>query len=153
LSTVLAHASGEWISSDWPVCSIRDTAAPHRMGAALAYARRYALFTLVGIAGEDDLDAPDLVAPTPEGPGTAGTGAGQANGSGGSLGRPFSGRASRTSAQPTSVLPPEQSAHMREQLLAEVAALSSADEAVAWAQQAIGVKNTLIAADAQLLEE
>ena len=30
------------------------------MGAALTYARRYALFTLVGIAGEDDLDAPDL---------------------------------------------------------------------------------------------
>jgi hypothetical protein len=28
------------------------------MGAALTYARRYALFTLVGIAGEDDLDAP-----------------------------------------------------------------------------------------------
>ena len=31
------------------------------MGAALTYARRYALFTLVGIAGEDDLDAPDLL--------------------------------------------------------------------------------------------
>jgi hypothetical protein len=36
------------------------------MGAALTYARRYALFTLVGIAGEDDLDAPDLTDPTPE---------------------------------------------------------------------------------------
>ena len=34
------------------------------MGAALTYARRYALFTLVGIAGEDDLDAPDLATPT-----------------------------------------------------------------------------------------
>jgi hypothetical protein len=34
------------------------------MGAALTYARRYALFTLVGIAGEDDIDAPDLNAPT-----------------------------------------------------------------------------------------
>src|SRR6516162_7438765 len=64
LSTVLAHASGEWIASDWPVCAIGDTAAPHRMGAALTYARRYALFTLVGIAGEDDLDAPDLQSPT-----------------------------------------------------------------------------------------
>ena len=64
LTTVLAHASGEWIASDWPVCPISDTATPHRMGAALTYARRYALFTLVGIAGEDDLDAPDLVAPT-----------------------------------------------------------------------------------------
>src|SRR5262249_47791957 len=62
LSTVLAHASGEWIASDWPVCAISETAAAHRMGAALTYARRYALFTLVGIAGEDDLDAPDLIA-------------------------------------------------------------------------------------------
>src|SRR4029077_618258 len=56
----LAHSSGEWMSSDWPVCPVSETAAPHRMGAALTYARRYALFTLVGIAGEDDLDAPDL---------------------------------------------------------------------------------------------
>src|SRR6202162_1708974 len=65
LSTVLAHASGEWIASDWPICAISETTAPHRMGAALTYARRYALFTLVGIAGEDDLDAPDLHAPLP----------------------------------------------------------------------------------------
>src|SRR5215218_1789864 len=60
LTTVLAHASGEWVSSEWPVCLLNETAAPHRMGAALTYARRYGLFTLVGIAGEDDLDAPDL---------------------------------------------------------------------------------------------
>jgi ERF superfamily len=57
LTTVLAHASGEWIASDWPVCAVSDMAAPRRMGAALTYARRYALFTLVGIDGEDDLDA------------------------------------------------------------------------------------------------
>ena len=62
LTTVLAHSSGEWISSDWPVCQISDIASAQRMGAALTYARRYALFTLVGIAGEDDLDAPDLSA-------------------------------------------------------------------------------------------
>src|SRR5215472_17488516 len=68
LTTLLAHASGEWVSSDWPVCHVGETAAPHRMGAALTYARRYALFTLVGIAGEDDLDAPDLpVSPQTEG--------------------------------------------------------------------------------------
>src|ERR1700726_2019850 len=64
LTTVLAHSSGEWVSSDWPVCPISETAAPHRMGAALTYARRYALFTMVGIAGEDDLDAPDLPVPS-----------------------------------------------------------------------------------------
>src|SRR3984957_19542284 len=66
LTTVLAHASGEWIASDWPVCAVTDAAEPHRMGAALTYARRYALFTLVGIAGEDDLDAPDLLPPGPK---------------------------------------------------------------------------------------
>jgi hypothetical protein len=60
LSTVLAHSSGEWIASDWPICPIAETERPQRMGAALTYARRYSLFTLVGIAGEDDLDAPDL---------------------------------------------------------------------------------------------
>ena len=60
LTTVLAHSSGEWLSSEWPVCAMSETASPRRMGAALTYARRYALFTLVGIAGEDDLDAPDL---------------------------------------------------------------------------------------------
>src|SRR5215472_4092563 len=63
LTTILAHASGEWIASDWPVCPVAETERPHRMGAALTYARRYALFTLVGIAGEDDLDAPDLISP------------------------------------------------------------------------------------------
>jgi predicted phage-related endonuclease len=72
LTTILAHASGEWISSDWPVCPVTETAAPHRMGAALTYARRYALFTLVGIAGEDDLDAPDLVGA--RGPASVGNG-------------------------------------------------------------------------------
>src|SRR3984893_13227605 len=66
LTTILAHSSGEWVSSEWPVCQIADIASAQRMGAALTYARRYALFTLVGIAGEDDLDAPDLgAAPKP----------------------------------------------------------------------------------------
>src|SRR5215471_13573977 len=73
LTTILAHASGEWIASEWPVCPVAETAVPHRMGAALTYARRYALFTLVGIAGEDDLDAPDLMG----GVGPARTGNGQ----------------------------------------------------------------------------
>jgi hypothetical protein len=65
LTTTLVHGSGEWIASDWPVCPITETATPQRMGAALTYARRYALFALVGIAGEDDLDAPDLTIPVP----------------------------------------------------------------------------------------
>jgi hypothetical protein len=60
LTTMLAHSSGEWLSSEWPVCAVTETASPHRMGAALTYARRYALFTLVGIAGEDDTDAEQI---------------------------------------------------------------------------------------------
>jgi hypothetical protein len=60
LTTILAHSSGEWVSSEWPVCQITEISSAQRMGAALTYARRYALFTLVGIAGENDLDAPDL---------------------------------------------------------------------------------------------
>src|SRR5262249_3869702 len=60
LTTVLAHSSGEWVSSEWPVCQISDIASAQRIGAALTYARRYALFALVGIAGADDLDGPDL---------------------------------------------------------------------------------------------
>jgi len=85
LTTVLAHASGEWIASDWPVCPIAETANPQRMGAALTYARRYALFTLVGIAGEDDLDAPDIATPTSktiEPDGTTWSGLGPLNGHG-----------------------------------------------------------------------
>src|SRR6201996_9261637 len=66
LTTVLAHVSGEWVSSDWPVCPVSETSVPHRLGAALTYARRYALFTLVGIAGEDDMDAPELPSPSSE---------------------------------------------------------------------------------------
>src|ERR1022692_554122 len=65
LTTVLLHTSGEWISSDWPVCRLSETSAPRRMGAALTYARRYALFSMVGIAGEDDLDPPPDVTRDP----------------------------------------------------------------------------------------
>ena len=34
LTTVLAHASGEWIASDWPVCAVSEQL--HRV----AWARR-----------------------------------------------------------------------------------------------------------------
>src|SRR3954463_11854603 len=65
LTTTLAHGSGEWVAASWPVCRTADMANPKLMGAALTYARRYGLFTLVGIAGDDDLDAPELVAVQP----------------------------------------------------------------------------------------
>jgi hypothetical protein len=65
LTTTIAHGSGEWISGLWPVCTMADLAHPKLMGAALTYARRYCLFTMVGLAGEDDLDAPDLLPAKP----------------------------------------------------------------------------------------
>jgi hypothetical protein len=70
LTTTLAHGSGEWVAASWPVCRAADMTNPKLMGAALTYARRYGLFTLVGLAGEDDLDAPEL----PQLPETNGTG-------------------------------------------------------------------------------
>jgi ERF superfamily len=152
LTTVLAHSSGEWISSDWPVCPVSETAAPHRMGAALTYARRYALFTLVGIAGEEDVDAPDLAAPEPQGSGQAPVHRDRTNGTGASAS--FGVRSNRASSpQLKALLPPTQSATLREQLLHELAALRSADEAAAWAQRTLPAKNTLVASDARLLED
>jgi hypothetical protein len=148
LTTVLAHASGEWIASDWPVCRLADTATPHRMGAALTYARRYALFTLVGIAGEDDLDAPDLN-PQPQQEGGAGAETRHPH----SVGRrrpPGEGGNRKNGFRPT--LNPTTSAALRDQLVREVADLSSSAEAARWARTALGAKNTLTASDARLLE-
>jgi len=158
LSTVLAHASGEWIASDWPICAISETAVPHRMGAALTYARRYALFTLVGIAGEDDLDAPDLLSPTaPEtkSDGPAGNEKDRLNGGQGQSNRQGSGRhrakASSTPSRP--VLEPEASAALREKLTAELEGVSSREEAANWAHRVLGAKNSLTAADAKYVEQ
>jgi hypothetical protein len=162
LTTLLAHSSGEWVSSDWPVCPVGDTAAPHRMGAALTYARRYSLFTLVGIAGEDDLDAPDLVGNQVTDQASAGTlGSGRPDKSnGGAPGSAVdhSGRTRRGSTRDPHVmkgpteLTPEQSAAVRDRLVGEVASLSSAD-AASWAQEGIKVRNRLTASDAKLVEE
>jgi ERF superfamily protein len=148
LTTVLAHASGEWIASDWPVCPIAEMASPHRMGAALTYARRYALFTLVGIAGEDDLDAPDVATYAPATGRHTDPRQDSVPARGGRNG-PLRGIVKNAIA----VLDPDQSAALRHKLLAEVANLTSAEFAVTWATGALGAKNTLIAADAKLLEE
>jgi hypothetical protein len=162
LTTMLAHASGEWIASDWPVCPIAELANPQRMGAALTYARRYALFTLVGIAGEDDLDAPELYAPPPR------TGVGETGAADQGGGNPAAmtndlrlpsrshgnGRlrgAERTLSAP--VLSPDQSAALRDRLLGEVAGLHSQESATNWAQGALAAKNRLNAEDAKLLEK
>jgi hypothetical protein len=156
LTTTLAHASGEWIASDWPVCPIAETANPQRMGAALTYARRYALFTVVGIAGEDDLDAPDLC----DGPRSPTSSADEH-----SLTsrdgqprvpprKPGNGHPRNSiHGQRPAPLEPEQSAALRKKLLTELGTITSADLAAIWAQEALTAKNSLTAADAKLVED
>ena len=159
LTTVLAHASGEWIASDWPVCAISETATPHRMGAALTYARRYALFTLVGIAGEDDLDAPDLVAPTgsasaTEKPDILNQNGRLSGGQGhGGPRTPVRRNGKNFSIPAKATLEPDKSAALRDQLVSELEALTTVDAATTWAHRILGAKNTLTAADARRVEE
>jgi ERF superfamily len=155
LTTVLAHASGEWIASDWPVCAVSETATPHRMGAALTYARRYALFTLVGIAGEDDLDAPDLNTPTNKTPSPETSKApsnGQFNGAQHKASLPGR-RDSNVRVQAKPILEAKASAQLRDRLIAEIHALASSDDAAIWAHKILAEKNTLIAEDAQVFEK
>jgi hypothetical protein len=159
LTTVLAHASGEWIASDWPVCAVADTATPRRMGAALTYARRYALFTLVGIAGEDDLDAPDLLPPeqqtsTPNQPKAGGNSRPNGDGHTHAPQRPAirrNGKLQSIPGEPT--LGTEASAALRDRLVAELSDLACGDDAAIWAHRSLVEKNKLTAVDAQVVEE
>src|SRR5262249_45727431 len=154
LTTVLAHASGEWIASDWPVCPIAETANPQRMGAALTYARRYALFTPVGLAGEDDLDAPDLCKGPQSSPAAdrlVGSDRGQT--------RPPSQLRGNGQARGAMkgehrvILSSDDSANLRKTLLVGLTAITSLDAAEDWARQALDSKNKLIATDAKLVED
>ncbi len=146
LTTLLAHASGEWISSDWPVCPTSEMAMPHRMGAALTYARRYALFALVGIAGEDDLDAPDILNQPDQ-----------------TIERPGDAKESTPNRKPASgpihkwrqnkpVLATDASAALRGQLIAEMQQLKDGEELALWAHRQLPAKNTLTADDACAVE-
>jgi hypothetical protein len=148
------------------------------MGAALTYARRNALFALVGIAGEDDLDAPDLVAPTPQTKSSGSDRARRATAPNGRLNagqrivdsrtpverpsRTFSLAAVKTDTA-TNLRPPtklefklsaEQSALLRDQMIGELNELGTGDEAARWAKRRYPDKNTkLNAADADHIEK
>src|ERR1700722_14790254 len=157
LTTLLAHASGEWIASDWPVCSVIETDTPHRMGASLTYARRYALFTLVGIAGEDDLDAPDLGAPISQKsePAKPKTSSHKTNGSAPPAAAvpAITLRKGQETRSANPALAADLSASLRQQLLAEITDLHSSDDAAIWAHRSMKQKNALATADAQMVEE
>jgi ERF superfamily len=154
LTTTLAHGSGEWIASDWPVCPIAETANPQRMGAALTYARRYALFTLVGIAGEDDLDAPNLC----DGPASSSLSASDRSFKPTDdqprmpARTPGDGHARGAGKGQIVALDPEQSAALREKPLTEVGNIPSADFAATWAHEALTAKNSLTASDTKVVE-
>jgi len=152
LTTLLAHSSGEWIASDWPVCSVADRATPHRMGAALTYARRYALFTLVGIAGEDDIDAPDLDIPRhPPRPERRDNSGGTTTGGVGPSYHsttPDRGSGAMRKGDSRAALGPDQSRSLRDRLLGELAAVESAEAITVWAHQNLSAKSSLTTSDA-----
>ena len=140
LTTTLVHASGEWE----PVCPVSETAAPHRLGAALTYARRYALFTLVGIAGEDDLDAPDLSPAVPPAAPSVSRAPSRLLQSGEKRARPERLKA-------TSPLPDDSEKNWH-QLISELEQRNEPDAFATWAQRALPLKNQLSIADAQAVE-
>jgi hypothetical protein len=163
LTTILVHASGEWISSDWPVCPVSETAAPHRLGAALTYARRYALFTLVGIAGEDDLDAPDLP-PAADGLSVAQIGPPKADQNVGQLQSPSPGSGATRASQVAEARgrsnrtrPPTLAAsasdRLRSHLVSALEQLNETEALADWAHRALPLKNQLSTADAQAVED
>jgi hypothetical protein len=161
LTTTLAHSSGEWVASDWPVCPVAELANPQRMGLALTYARRYALFTLAGIAGEDDLDAPDLCAdpsalgsvpsvPSVPSDAPVHTGHVQPSVSRREPGN-GNGRGIRKK-EPRIMFGPDQSAKLRDKMLLEISKLASSDLTMDWAKQGLAAKNSLMGSDAKLVE-
>jgi hypothetical protein len=169
LTTTLAHSSGEWVSSDWPVCPVSETASPHRMGAALTYARRYALFTLVGIAGEDDLDAPDLNGGLGALPHAAGSGGPDQHVTADPVPASPPDAAIPASSTPSSaamsdygrrkpvrpprvLLPVDHSLALREKLISELKEFTDTDALTIWAQRILSLKNQLTTSDAQGLE-
>jgi len=158
LTTTLCHSSGEWVGSTWPVCSVDEIASPKRMGAALTYARRYALFALAGIAGEDDLDAPDLNAPEPL---ETWTKKSLVNGQTRPAGRrthtgqksPFVRVAEAAFDTANPALKGQLSAVLRDQLLGQIKEIHSVESATIWARRTLPAKNTLSAADARQVED
>jgi hypothetical protein len=158
LTTTLCHSSGEWVGSTWPVCSVDEIASPKRMGAALTYARRYALFALAGIAGEDDLDAPDLNALEPL---ETRTKKSLVNGQTRPAGRrthtgqksPFVRVAEAAFDTANPALKGQLSAVLRDQLLSQIKKVHSVESATIWARRTLPAKNTLSAADARQVED
>jgi hypothetical protein len=123
------------------------------MGAALTYARRYALFTLVGIAGEDDLDAPDLIPPTTPAPKTETRKTKDRPNGGPNYQSQWQLRSGQQKAANCArTLKPEASAVLRDQLIAQLKALNSPEAAADWAHRVLASKASLVLSDAKQVE-
>ena len=118
--------------------SVKNCSTACRWPPRITYARRYALFALVGIAGEDDLDAPDMVAGPPGAEPQAPLNVKP---------RPAKGVLHRPP-----MLGSAHSAELREQLLRQLAALPAGNDLLAWAKATLPLKNTLLEPDARLVE-
>src|SRR5262249_36060226 len=106
------------------------------------------------IAGDDDLDAPDLGGHSVEGTAKPGNGCDpkrqSGNGADQQLGNFAAGR--KPWSPPRPPLEPKKSAVLRDRLLGEISVLASQSEATAWAHKAMSAKNTLGTADSGLVE-
>lgn len=168
LTTTLAHSSGQWLATEWPVCAAEEAANPQRLGTALTYARRYALFALVGIAGEDDLDATETPG-APEPRDAYVNGAKRVPVSDaivkptrsaaltGSTTKTTRGRADvREAARPLEgarrPLSDKASADLRDRLIDEVRELPDSETASAWVHKRLSERDALTPADAKSLE-
>lgn len=124
LETRLA-CQGQWIASEYPVCSF--PVKQQEMGSALTYSRRYSLFSLVGIAGEEDDDANAATSPTPA-----------------------PKRAPK--AETVQLLSADESSRERDVLLKNLTLCTSSDEMLAWAQNTAQLRNKLHTADREVLK-
>lgn len=61
LTTTLAHSSGEWVESVYPVNPVKND--PQGLGSACTYAKRYSLSALVGIVADEDDDGNEASRP------------------------------------------------------------------------------------------
>jgi len=121
LNTRILHKSGQWMEWTYPVSGL-DT--HQKMGSAMTYARRYALFGIVGVAGEDDDDGNTASAPV----------------------KPIKKMAEVG-------LTPEASALSAELLIAEIERLDSIDAMTRWAAANKSRKDKLVPADQKLVTE
>ena len=117
LTTRILHKSGQWMEWNYPVSGL-DT--HQKMGSAMTYARRYALFSIVGVAGEDDDDGNAASAPTPPKP-------------------------AKKMAEPG--FTPEQSAEERQLMMDELEGVDSLQALTTWAAENRVRKNKLTPPD------